>query len=310
MSEAEVLPPPVPPTVEPRWMRWMRSPAARIAIFVVLLIVLGSVARAISHAIYGDSLKHLAFMDVTPLIEALRLLPIVLAYWILVRFVERRRIAELAPRKLVPHVLLGLAAGFALFSAVVGVLWSFGAFTVSGINHDVVWLGPILVLGVGAGVGEEIISRGVLFRIVEEGLGTWAALLISAAFFGGMHLGNPNATTWSALAIALEAGLLFGLVYHVTRSLWVCMGMHAAWNVAQGPFYGIPVSGFDQHGLLASHMQGPDWLTGGAFGAEASVVALALCSILTAVCLAVAIDRGSMVPPFWRRPNRHLPVTI
>ena len=105
----------------------------------------------------------------------------------------------------------------------------------------------------------------------------------------------------SVSAIALEAGLLFGLLYNVTRSLWLCMGVHAAWNMAQGPFYGIPVSGFEQHGLLASHMQGPEWLTGGAFGAEASVAALCICSMATAVCLAVAIRRGTLVPPPWRR---------
>lgn len=91
--------------------------------------------------------------------------------------------------------------------------------------------------GLGAGIGEEILFRGVLFRIVEEGLGTWAALLVSALFFGAVHLGNPGATLWSSATIAIEAGLLFGLLYHVTRSLYLCMGVHAAWNFMQGTVY-------------------------------------------------------------------------
>lgn len=281
-------------------LRLLRSPLGRIVAFFVTMVAIGFIAARV-YAGLGLPRGSIPFDQVTPLIEAFRLAPVVLAYWLLVRTIESRRVDELALRKAVPHVVLGIAAGAIVFSLVVGTLWALGAYVVDGVNGDVHWLGPILVMGVGAGVGEEIVSRGVIFRIVEEGLGTWAALLLSAAVFGGLHIWNPNATAWSALAIALEAGLLFGLLYHVTRSLWVCMGAHAAWNVAQGPFYGIPVSGFEQHGLLAAHMQGPDWLTGGAFGAEASVVALGLCSMATAACLAVAVRRGSLVAPSWRR---------
>ena len=281
-------------------LRLLQSPVGRIAAFVAMLVVFRMIDMRLWTAL-GLPAGPVAFDDTTPLMEAMTLWPIVLAYVLLVRLVEQRRVDELAPRNAVPHVVMGLAGGAAIFSLVVGALWALGAFVVDGVNRDVAWLGPVLVMGVGAGVGEEIISRGILFRIIEEGLGTWAALFISAATFGGLHIWNPHATAWSALAIALEAGLLFGLLYHVTRSLWVCMGAHAAWNVAQGPFYGVPVSGFEQHGLLASRMQGPDWLTGGAFGAEASVVALCICSVVTSVCLAVALRRGSLVPPPWRR---------
>ncbi|PTR28576.1 hypothetical protein C8J98_108158 [Luteibacter sp. OK325] len=280
--------------------RLLQVPLARLLLFFTLLKVFQWIEGQVWTAL-GLPGGFIPFRDTTMPMEALRLAPIVLAYWLLARLVERRRLDELAPARALPHLLIGLVGGALCFSLIVAALWALGAFVVDGVNRDVDWLGPILVMGVGAGVGEEIISRGVIFRIVEEGLGTWAALLISAAVFGGLHLWNPNATPWSALAIALEAGLLFGLIYHLTRSLWVCMGAHAAWNIAQGPFYGIPVSGFEQRGVLASHMQGPAWLTGGAFGAEASVVALCICSVVTAVCLAVAVRRGSLVPPPWRR---------
>jgi membrane protease YdiL (CAAX protease family) len=294
-AETVVTPPGQPASL-------LRSPLGRLIVFFSLLKALQWIDGKAWIAL-GLPDGFVPFRDTTFLMECLRLAPIVLAYALLVYLVERRRPTELAPGKALPHLLIGLAGGALCFSLIVAALWALGAFVVDGVNHDVDWLGPILVMGVGAGVGEEIVSRGVIFRIVEEGLGTWAALLVSAAVFGGLHIWNPNATAWSALAIALEAGLLFGLLYHLTRSLWACMGAHAAWNVAQGPFYGIPVSGFEQRGLLASHMQGPDWLTGGAFGAEASVIALCICSLATSVCLAVAVRRGSLVPPPWRRPG-------
>lgn len=281
-------------------LRLLRTPVGRILAFFALFTALSWLTNELQDLL-GVRHGPMDFNEVTPLIEAFRILPVLLAYGVLVWMIERRPMDELAPRKAVPHLLMGLAGGALLFSSVVGALDAMGAYMIDGVNHGITWLGPILVLGVGAGVLEEIISRGVLFRIVEEGLGTWVALLLSAAVFGVLHLWNPHATAWSALAIALEAGLLFGLLYHVTRSLWICMGVHAAWNVAQGPVYGIPVSGFQQKGLFASHMQGPDWLTGGLFGAEASVAALCVCSAMTCVCLAVAVRRGSLVPPPWRR---------
>lgn len=284
-----------------RWKRWLVfSPLARIVIFALMFIALSFATGALMHALgwlgKDASAVHHAVAQLL-----MRALPAAIAYLLLVRFVERRRVDELAPRRLLPDGALGLIAGLALFSAVVGLLWLLGSYRVTGTNPHAAWLPALLMVGLGAGIGEEIISRGVLFRIVEEGLGTWWALLVSALFFGAMHLGNPGATLWAAAAIAIEAGLLFGLLYHVTRSLPLCMGLHAAWNFAQGTIYGIPVSGTDADGWLVSTRSGPDWLSGGVFGAEASVVALALCSLCTLALLVVAMRRGSIVRPAWRR---------
>lgn len=232
----------------------------------------------------------------------MRAVPAVIAYWLLVHLIERRRMTELAPRRMVLDGMLGLLAGLLLFSAVVGVLWLLDVYHVIGTHPNAPWLPALLVVGLGAGIGEEIISRGVLFRIAEEGMGTWWALAISAVFFGAAHIANPGATLWSSAAIAIEAGLLFGMIFHVTRSLALCMGLHAAWNFAQGTIYGIPVSGLKADGWLVSARSGPDWLSGGVFGAEASVVALSLCSLCTIALVVIAVRRGSIVVPRWRRP--------
>ena len=161
------------------------------------------------------------------------------------------------------------------------------------------WLPQVLVAGVGAGVGEEIVARGVLFRMLEEGLGSGWALAVSALVFGGAHAFNPGATRWSSAVIAIEADLMLGLLYHVTRSPWACIGLHAAWNIMQGTVYCIPLSGLPVRGWLISQRRGPHWLSGGAFVAEASVVALLLCATFTLALLRVARRRGSLVP--WRR---------
>lgn len=282
------------------WKRWLvYSPLARIVIFVALFAVLS--------VITGVALHFLGFGKGSPPPQkavmqfVLRALLPLIAYVVLVKWIERRPVTELAPAKLIPHGLLGLLFGLMLFSVVVGVLFLLGSYHVTGTNSQAPWLDAVLVVGLGAGIGEEIMFRGVLFRMVEEGLGTWAALIVSALFFGAVHINNPGATLWSSAAIAIEAGLLFGMVYHVTRSLPICMGLHAAWNFAQGTIYGIPVSGTHADGWLVSTRSGPDWLSGGVFGAEASVVALSLCSLCTLVLVVIAVRRGSIVPPRWRR---------
>ncbi|UGB37530.1 CPBP family intramembrane glutamic endopeptidase [Frateuria soli] len=286
----------VTPTDAPRWQRWLVfSPAARLVLFIALLVAASMLFGLLPHgptdSPIAKGLREVGFRAVIPL----------LAYLVLVKLVERRPVRELAPHRLLPDGALGLAAGVLLFSAVVGALWLLGSYHIVGTNPDAHWLLAALTVGLGAGIGEEIMFRGVLYRTVEEGLGSWAALLISALFFGAVHLNNPGATLWAGLAIAIEAGILFGLIYLVTRSLWICMGLHAAWNFVQGTVYGIPVSGAMADGWLVSTRSGPDWLSGGVFGAEASVIALMLCSLVSAMLLTVALRRGLIVPPNWRR---------
>jgi len=288
------------PAAAPAWQRWLLfSPLARIAIFVAWFVGFMVVAQFGFLALGWGKGAPILQRDLAQFV-ARALVPLA-AYLILVKAIERRPLSELASRSLVPQGLLGVLIGLALFSAVVAVLWLAGSYEATGTNPGAPWLGALLVVGLGAGIGEEIMFRGVLFRIVEEGLGTWWALAISALLFGALHIANPGATLWSSAAIAIEAGLLFGLLYHVTRSLAICMGVHAAWNFAQGTIYGIPVSGARADGWLVSTRSGPDWLSGGVFGAEASVVALGLCTLCSLGLLVVALRRGSIVPPRWRR---------
>ncbi|MGC1547520.1 MAG: type II CAAX endopeptidase family protein [Rhodanobacter sp.] len=289
------------PPDAPAWQRWMVfSPLARIVFFAAMLIGFSMATHAVVVAL-GWTAKAANPLHHAFAMLSIQLLPALLGYAILVGLIERRRPSELSPRTIPTLGLAGLVTGAAVFSTVVGVLWLAGSYHVTGTDPQVDWLPDALVIGLGAGIGEEIVARGVIFRIVEEGLGTWWALVISALFFGIAHIFNPGATLWSSAAIAIEAGLLLGMIYHVTRSLWACIGLHAAWNIMQGTVYGIPVSGGAAKGWLVSNRTGPDWLSGGVFGAEASVVALGVSLLVTLSLLVVALRRGSIVAPVWSR---------
>lgn len=226
---------------------------------------------------------------------------VVTVYFAYVRFYERRGLSEFSRPGALKELGVGLAIGAALFTGTIGVLAALGVYRVTGYGSAENLVELLLIGGVLAGVFEETLFRGVVFRILEEWLGTWIALIISAVLFGLIHLLNPNATLFGALSIILEAGVLLAAAYVVTRRLWLVIGLHAAWNFTQGGIFGVQVSGMPAKGLLRGTLSGPTWLSGGDFGAEASIVAVILCVSVAIAFLVRAIRTNRIVPaPFLR----------
>jgi len=188
-----------------------------------------------------------------------------------------------------------------MFAAVIGNIALLGDYHVAGWGSV---SGALALFGftAAAAVTEELMYRGVLFRIIEGRLGTWAALGLTALLFGLSHLLNPNATLWGALAIAVEAGGMLGAAYVATRTLWLPIGIHFAWNFAEGGIFGTDVSGTNTpQGLLDGVLSGPSMVTGGAFGPEGSVYSVAAGLIATIAFLWLARRRGTIVAPRRRR---------
>jgi membrane protease YdiL (CAAX protease family) len=99
----------------------------------------------------------------------------------------------------------------------------------------------------------------------------------------------------------MEAGLMLGGAYLLTRSLWFPMGLHAAWNFTQGEIFDVPVSGLDEHGLVQAKLSGPALLSGGQFGLEASLIALLPASVIGLWLVWLAMRRGNLIQPWWVR---------
>jgi membrane protease YdiL (CAAX protease family) len=221
------------------------------------------------------------------------------------RLIERRNPAAigLSLRRLGIDWLKGAGVGAAYLCACVGILAMLGGYHITGVAFAGQALAAGLLFHLLVGVFEETLFRGILFRFLEEGFGSWVALTITALFFGLSHLSNPHATVWSAIAIALEAGVSLGAVYMATRSLWFAMGLHTAWNVLQGAIFGIAVSGAgaSTDSLFQPLIQGNHWLTGGAFGIEASVIAVVLGLGVGSYCIVHAVrQRRIMRGLCWR----------
>jgi hypothetical protein len=271
----------------------------RVLQFPIVRIVVAILFIAIPFAVVSTPFNLFVTDKSLRRLGALLLAAVVLAaYSAYVRIIERRAVTELSRERAVREFGIGLGLGALLFAVSIGILAALGAYEVTGNNGWQTML-AILPACILAGVLEEVVIRGVVFRILEQWLGSWIALGISAAIFGLLHLLNPGATLLNAAAISIEAGVLLAAAYMLTRRLWLCIGTHIAWNFTQGGIFSIAVSGGSSKGLLQARMVGPDWLTGGTFGAEASVVALAVCLAAGIALLGLAVKEGNVIQPFW-----------
>ena len=195
----------------------------------------------------------------------------------------------------------GTLLALLLMSLIVGVTMLLGGYRIAGWGGSTSWAVILFLAGTQAAVVEEILFRGILFRFLEEFGGSWFALALSAAVFGALHAFNDNATVLSSVAIAVEAGVLLGGAYMLTRDLWLAIGIHFGWNVTQGYLWDVSVSGFAVDGLVEAYPQGAELISGGAFGLEASLAAMVLATSCGIWLVARAVRRGLVVRPWWVR---------
>ncbi|MFH9968919.1 lysostaphin resistance A-like protein [Streptomyces mirabilis] len=226
----------------------------------------------------------------------------VAVYWVVMRRVAGRSTPEIARQGAGREALRGGAVGlgFVLVSAL--LITAFGGYSFSWAGNgffSVVW--SAAMVQAGAAVTEELMFRGFALQALEQRWGSRAAIVITGLFFGVAHLGAPGAGVWSALAIALEAGVMLGVAFLWRRNIWFVAGLHFTWNTAE-QLLGIPVSGHTPKGLFTVDTHGSALLSGGTFGLEASIVPVLIGVLLTVRMFVLAGRSGGLRP---RRLVRH-----
>jgi len=175
-------------------------------------------------------------------------------------------------------VAIGILGLSFLFILVVGFI------RIVGYEFELIELLGFLLLFFIAALVEELIFRAYLFSLILKEFSLNAALFISALLFAILHIGNAH-FTWIAFLNIFLGGYLLAFIFYLRRELYTPLGLHWIWNFFQGNILGFGVSGFTVSSLLVIEKQGDDWLTGGAFGLEGSVlttaVLLGFCIFLT-----------------------------
>jgi membrane protease YdiL (CAAX protease family) len=211
------------------------------------------------------------------------------AGWMMLAFVDRRPIGALG-FAVEPAAARDSVVGFGLGGAGLGL--AVAALAVAGTarwvaddgstpEYVAALLGAIWFFGVAAAM-EEVVFRGYAFQALVQGIGPWPTMLVTSGLFALAHRNNPNVDA-IALANIFVAGVMLGVAYLKTRSLWFATGVHLGWNWAMSALFDFPVSGLVRDTPLYSAVEmGADWWTGGEFGPEAGLAATLAVIVLTA----------------------------
>lgn len=123
---------------------------------------------------------------------------------------------------------------------------------------------------------EELLYRLILLSLLIKLLKRpWIALVLTSIVFGVLHAGNDHATVISVLSNGL-GGLMYGLAFVGTRTIWFPWALHFAWNYLQATLLGFPMSGFNVEGIIKLNLLDESWISGGLYGPEGGIVGISI----------------------------------
>ena len=151
--------------------------------------------------------------------------------------------------KIDSYSLKDLAYGFVVAFAAMSIF--FIVFLISGFEFhfeltkfnlfDFIYVSLMIF---AAAATEELIFRGVIFQAILEKFSAPVTIMSLAFIFAFIHASNPGFTRLAFLNVFL-AGVLMGVMYFQTRSLWAPISFHFFWNFFQYAALGMPISGLD-----------------------------------------------------------------
>ncbi|OCT12394.1 hypothetical protein A8709_31705 [Paenibacillus pectinilyticus] len=174
------------------------------------------------------------------------------------------------------QLVIGLGLGAVLILLSSACIWLLGGIHIVNVQWSVdkgYQIGGSFLLFIGVALNEELFARGYLQGLAKHQFGAKAAIGISTLVFALLHSFNPG--MWNSplpLINLLLAGLLFGICREASGSLWMPIGLHLSWNFLQGCVLGFDVSGIPMASVMTTETQGTTVVSGGAFGAEGSLV--------------------------------------
>ncbi|MBI9109502.1 MAG: CPBP family intramembrane metalloprotease [Spirochaetales bacterium] len=236
--------------------------------FAIPVMIKQFVLRPVRFNLIGDNVAGQLFQ------WGLSLLLILFGYIFFIRIFEKRRAAELSLGGFLQGSLKGGLWGMMSIGVIFLVLFLSEVFRITSLSGSTEMYQNVVLLFLLAAT-EEILYRGVLHRLIEKWTNTVIALVVSSVLFGIMHFSNDYFNVMSLISI-VSGGAVMGLAYSLTKSLWIPIFAHFAWNFSQ-VLMGIRLSGMDEFSNLAlfqSELTGKSLLTGGDFGVENSIITI------------------------------------
>lgn len=248
----------------------------------------GAIAEASAMTMMNDAATVLSLFSTAAMIA------IVLLFC---KFLQNRRMNTLGFRKegMVKEYLGGLAAGFVLFSAAMLICIATGSVKMQGLSPNFT-VGMFLLFTVGfmiQGMAEEVLCRGYLMVSIGRRYSMMVAIWVNAIFFAALHLGNSGIGVLPLINLTLF-GVLASVYYIKRDNIWGVGALHSVWNLVQGNFYGIRVSGIETSCTVFSSevITGKELINGGSFGLEGGIAVTIVLLAGTVVLLFVKPKRS------------------
>lgn len=186
----------------------------------------------------------------------------------------------------------GSGFGIGALAIVCGFLLLIG---LNEIQYDRMLIDPLEILLSTAlfllvAIGEEIVFRGYILKNLLISFNKYVALVISAILFTALHLINPHINLMGAISL-IFAGLLCGLAYIYTKNLWFPIAMHFSWNLFQ-TLMGFNVSGHDVYSFITFQTGNNNWINGGSFGFEGSIISVGIQALIILGMVILRIKRS------------------
>ena len=290
MTPATPTPQTAKPDTTPRWRRVLRHPVVHMLAAALAMLLSLALSFALMEALLPKGVR-VAWPN---LVAALAC---ALGYWTYANRIERREVTELSSDGALAEWSRGAGLGVLLGLLTLAPLWGGGVYRIEGFGDgfQLIKQVPEMLL---VSVFEELLIRGVIFRIAEQAWGSRRALVLSTIIFVAAHL--PGEISLLGALVTAAASLALTAAFQISQRLWLPMGMHFAWNYLFSAVFSVPVSGHEAKGWMEGSMNGPGWLSGGAYGVEASAIALLVWAVAGALLLRQAHARGRRMPALHR----------
>jgi uncharacterized protein len=244
------------------------------------------VSKPLFYSITAD--KNIA----DPLIHLVSFFVLLSSYYFLFRWYEKREIKELSVTYLPKEMFGGFAVGFSAISLSIFMLYMLGYYHIIGIHTGDYSLKLFMTLVVAALI-EDLFTRGLVLRELENWLGTNIAIII-IMIVETYHIFNPN-TTFFSFFVSLCWGFTMSMLFVYTKRVWLPFFFHLGWNFAQ-PFYGSSLTGLDDMGkIIHSKFEGPVLFTGGGVGIEDSILTVLILFSIGVFLYRRSIKEGKII---------------
>ncbi len=228
-------------------------------------------------------------------------------YIFVFRLYDKRRIHELGAALFLNNALAGFLTGVVLQSLFILIICLTGTFLVVNVNPVSVLISPF-AFALTAGFVAEIIMIGVVFRLLEQQIGTVLSLFTFIILFAVLHINVKGATVVSVGATAMQAGFLLPAAYVFSRNLWLPVFLHLGWDFSEPGIFGcINPSSLLTQGLLKTKIAGNPLLTGGDTGPQDSLSSLLLCLVAGIIFLWLAKRKNKLIKPYWQQDQQYFP---